>query len=328
MARALLIGGTRFMGRHTVEELLVHDYEVTTFTRGESGNPFADRDGVTHFEGNRNDREALEAARDEVEPDIVIDFCVMHPRQIAAATELFADVDAYVYVSSGSAYAEHRIPMREDTQLHDCSPEQADDESMESYGPRKAECDRVCFAAAKEEDVNAMVFRPMLIYGPYDYTERYDYWLHRVAGYDRLLVPGDGGSLLHRAYALDGARALRIVAERGTPGEAYNFADRETMSLDDSLELAADALGTEVELVHASGRELERHGVSAADFPLYTPTPFLVSTEKLASLGWESTPLSESVARTVEEHLESGRTGEELGPDRETEETVIAELSD
>ncbi|MFH5798096.1 NAD-dependent epimerase/dehydratase family protein [Haladaptatus sp. CMAA 1911] len=328
MARALLVGGTRFMGRHTVEELLAHEYEVTTFTRGESGNPFADRDGVTHFEGNRNDREALEAARDEVDPDIVIDFCVMHPRQITAATEIFADVDAYVYVSSGSAYAENRIPMREDTTLHDCSPEQADDESMESYGPRKAECDRVCIAAAEEEDVNAMVFRPMLIYGPYDYTERYDYWLHRVAEYDRVLVPGDGGSLLHRAYALDGARALRTVAEHGSPGEAYNFADRETMSLDDSLELAADALDTEVELVHASERELERHGVSPAEFPLYTPAPFLVSTEKLAALGWESTPLSEAVAKTVEEHLESDRTGEEIGPDRGTEEAIIADLTD
>ncbi len=328
MTRALLVGGTRFMGRHTVEELLAHEYEVTTFTRGESGNPFADRDGVSHVQGNRNDREALEAVRDEVDPDIVIDFCVMHPRQIEAATDIFADVDAYVYISSGSAYAESPVPIREDTALHDCTDEQADDESMESYGPRKAECDRVCFAATEEKNVNAITVRPMLIYGPYDYTERFDYWLHRVAEYDRVLVPGDGGSLLHRAYAIDGARALRIVAERGTPGEAYNLADRETMSLDRSLELAADALDTDVELVHASERELKTHGLSSADFPLYTPTPFLVSTEKLAALGWESTPLSETVARTVEENLESGRTGDDIGPDREDEKTALDALAD
>ncbi len=325
MARALLVGGTRFMGRHTVEELLDHGYDVTTFTRGESGNPFADRDGVTHFQGDRNDRDALETARDEVDPDIVIDFCVMHPRQIEAATEIFADVDAYVYISSGSAYAEYPVPIREDTRLYDCTEEQVDDDSMESYGPRKAECDRVCFAAA-ENDVNAMVVRPMLIYGPYDYTERFDYWLHRVAEDDRVLVPGDGGSLLHRAYAIDGARALRIVAERGTPGEAYNLADRETMSLDRSLELAADAMDTEVELVHASERELNTHDISPPDFPLYSPMPFLVSTEKLAALGWESTPLSKTVARTVEEHLDSGRTGEDIGPDREKEKTALDAL--
>ena len=87
-------------------------------------------------------------------------------------------------------------------------------------------------------------------------------------------------------------------------------------------------MDTDVELVHASERELETHGLSSADFPLYTPMPFLASTEKLAALGWESTPLSETVAKTVEEHLESDRTGEDVGPDRETEETALDALVD
>ncbi|WP_458206612.1 NAD-dependent epimerase/dehydratase family protein [Haladaptatus sp. NG-SE-30] len=327
MNSALLVGGTRFMGRQTVEELLAHEYDVTTFTRGESGDPFADRDGVSNYRGDRNDREALVAARDEVEPDIVIDFCGIFPRQIEAATEVFADVDAYVYVSSGSAYAEDPIPMREETPLHDCTSEQADDESMETYGPRKAECDRVCFVAAAEEGVNALVARPMLIYGPHDYTERFDYWLHRVATFDRVLVPGDGDSLLHRLYAVDGGRALRILAERGTPGEAYNVADQETVSLDQSLELAAAAFDTEIELVHASERELAHHDLTSTDFPLYTPSPAIVSTEKLARLGWESTPLSDAFSRTAEEHEASGRTGEELGPARDTELGIIEALT-
>ncbi|WP_227375845.1 NAD-dependent epimerase/dehydratase family protein [Haladaptatus halobius] len=326
MNSALLVGGTRFMGRQTVEELLSHGYDVTTFTRGESGDPFVDREGVSNYRGDRNDREALVDARDAVESDVVIDFCGMFPRQIEAATELFADVDAYVYVSSGSAYAENPVPMREETPLHECSEKQAEDESMETYGPRKAKFDRVCFAAANE-GVNALVARPMLIYGPHDYTERFDYWLHRVATFDRVLVPGDGSSLLHQLYAVDGARALRILADRGAPGEAYNVADRETVSLDRSLELAADAFDTDLELVHASERELARRDLSPTDFPLYTPSPAVVSTEKLARLGWESTPLADAFSRTVEEHAGSGRTGEELGPARETELALIEELT-
>jgi 2'-hydroxyisoflavone reductase len=326
MNSALFVGGTRFMGRQTVEELLSHGYDVTTFTRGKSGDPFIDREGVSNYRGDRNDREALVDARDAVEPDVVIDFCGMFPRQIEAATELFADVDAYVYVSSGSAYAENPVPMREETPLHECSEKQAGDESMETYGPRKAKCDRVCFAAA-DEGVNALVAHPMLIYGPHDYTERFDYWLHRVATFDRVLVPGDGGSLIHRLYAVDGARALRILAEQGAPGEAYNVADRETVSLDRSLELAADAFDTDLELVHASERELARRDLSPTDFPLYRPSPAVVSTEKLARLGWESTPFADAFSRTVEEHAGSERTGEELGPARETELALIEELT-
>jgi 2'-hydroxyisoflavone reductase len=337
MDTALAIGGTRFLGRHTVEELLDHDYEVTTLTRGEHENPFADRDGVSHYRGDRNDRDALEAAKDAVEPDAVFDFVGHFPRQIEDATSVFADVDAYVFVSSASAYRgpperPFPSPLREgSTPLQACSDEQAADESDESYGARKAECDRICFRAA-ENGMNAMVVRPVLVYGPHDYTERHDYWLHRVETADRILVPGDGDSLVHRVYVADLARALRIAAERGEPGEAYNAADRQLTWLDRTLELAADALEADPELVHASSRELARADLAPMDFPVYSPTPLVAETDKLATLGWNSTPPAGAMARTVEEHLESDRTGEALaergmGVDRGIEKALIEELA-
>ncbi|KTG09823.1 epimerase [Haloprofundus marisrubri] len=322
MKTALCIGGTRFIGRHTVEELLAHDYDVTTFTRGTHDDPFAGRGGVSHIPGDRTDREALESAAAEVDPDVVIDFCAYQPKEVEAATEVFSDA-RYVYVSSGSAYARPDVPMREDeTPIHECTSEQAEDDSAESYGPRKAEGDRAV-AVAAAEGVEAMAVRPMLVYGPHDYTERFAYWVGRVAEYDRVLVPGDGGSLLHRSYVEDVASALRIVAESGKPGEAYNVADRNAFSLSESLELVADALDTEVEVVEASERELADGGLDPTEFPLYTPQPMLVSTEKLASLGWESTPKAEAVAETATAHVENGRDGSENGPARGDEEQVL-----
>ncbi len=320
---ALVVGGTRFVGRHTVEELLDHDYSVTLFNRGESDDPFTDRTGVEAVHGDRADREALEGARDTAEPDIVIDTCAYHPGEVETATEVFADADAYVYVSSGSAYDAPDVPLREgETALHDCTPEQATDDSPESYGPRKAEGDRVV-ARAAERGVNAMAVRPMLVYGPHDYTERFAYWTDRVAEYDEVVVPFDGDSLLHRSYVGDVASALRIVAEDGAAGEAYNVADRSTFSLSQSLELAADALDTEVEIVQTGPSDLAAAGVDATDFPLYSPEPALAATEKLAALGWESTDPFEAVAGTARAHREHGRGGVENGPDRETEEEII-----
>lgn len=324
MPSALVVGGTRFVGRHTVSELLEHDYRVTTLTRGESANPFADDERVDSVHGDRTEHEALEIARDAVDPDIVIDTCAYHPGDVETATDVFADVDAYVYVSSGSAYDAPDVPMREDeTPIHDCTPEQATDDSVESYGPRKAEGDRVV-ARAAESGVNAMAVRPMLVYGPHDYTERFAYWTDRVAEYDEVAVPFDGDSLLHRVYVEDVASALRIVAEAGEAGEWYNVADRNTFSLSRSLELAADGLDTEVEIVETGPGDLEAAGVEATDFPLYTPDPAVVATEKLAALGWESTDPAEAVATTARAHREHGRAGVDNGPDREAEEQLIA----
>jgi len=323
MERALIIGGTRFIGRHTVAEFRDADYDVTLFNRGNHENPFADAPAVGHVEGDRTNDSALEVAADDVEPDVVFDMVAYYPRDVASATTIFADVDAYVYVSSGAAYAEEAVPKREvETAIHECTDEQAHDDSMETYGNRKAEGDREV-ARAADRGVRAMSVRPPIVYGPHDYTERLDYWLHRVATYDRVVVPGDGTNLWQRVYVEDLARALRIVAEEGTAGEVYNAGDRNAVTLDRMVDLVTDALATEVAVVHASERELSIADLEREDFPLYRSYPHLLSTAKLADLGWASTPVDEAMERTVVDHLESDRDGTEEGPDRAAEERVL-----
>ena len=326
MDTALVIGGTRFIGRHLVEELLDHDYDVTIFNRGNHDDPFADEEAVAHVEGDRTNESALEQAKREVEPDAVFDCVAYEPREIRAATEIFSDADAYVYVSSGDAYGSEEIPKREDeTELRPWTAEQATDDSGATYGNRKAEGDRA-IATAADRGVNAYSVRPCIVYGPHDYTERLDYWIDRVANHDRIVVPGDGDNVWHRAYVKDVASALRIVAEEGTPGESYNVGDRRIVTIDEMLELIADALDTSVEIVHAGERELAAADLSPDDFVLYRHYPHVLDTGKLADLGWDSTPLDEAMEATVEDHLDSDRDGSEYDPGREAEERVLGVL--
>ncbi|ELY83977.1 NAD-dependent epimerase/dehydratase family protein [Natrinema altunense] len=326
MDSALVIGGTRFIGRHLVVDLLDHEYDVTIFNRGTRENPFADDDRVDHVEGDRTNDTALEAAATTVDPDAVFDCVAYHPKDVRAATRLFADCEAYVYVSSGAAYGHEEIPKREgETPLHSCTTEQATDDSAESYGNRKAEGDRAVFAAA-DDGVRAMAVRPPIVYGPHDYTERLDWWIDRVNRFDRVVVPGDGTNVWHRVYVEDVASALRIVAERGTAGEAYNVGDRRLVTLEEMVALIGETLATEVEIVHAGPRELAAGDIDLEDYPLYRAYPHVLSTAKLAALGWESTPLEEAMARAVDDHLESDRDGDGNGPDREAEERVLRVL--
>ena len=321
-----VVGGTRFIGRHTVAEFREAGYDVTIFNRGSHDDPFADDDGVDHLEGDRTVEADLRRAALEVDPDVVVDCVAYEPREVHTATDIFADVDAYVYVSSGAAYGAERIPKREDeTPLCDCSAEQAVDDTPETYGPRKAEGDRAVFAAA-DRGVNAMSVRPPVVYGPHDYTERFDYWIDRVEGHDRVVIPGDGTNLWHLVYVEDVAAALRTVAEAGRPGEAYNVGDGHAPTLGEWVELLADACGTTVEPVFASERELGAVGCSVEEFPLYRDPPHLLSTAKLRALGWESTDHETALSATVADHRRSDRTGRENGPDRETERRLLEVL--
>ena len=322
MDSVLIIGGTRFIGRHAVEEFLDHGYDVTTFTRGNRDDPFDDADAVRHVEGDRTVDSALDRARMEVEPDVVVDCVAYHPKDVRAATQIFADCDAYVYVSSGAAYGVEEAPKREDdTALHDCTPEQATDDSWETYGPRKAEGDRAVFAAA-DRGVRAMALRPPIVFGPHDYTRRFDYWVDRVKTADRLLVPYS--ELRHLVYVKDVASALRVVAEDGEDGEAYNVGTHTLPLLTEWVDAIADEVGREVEAVRVGDRELDAVDRSPDDFPLYRDYPHVLSTEKLEALGWAATPVAESVAETVAAHPDG--EGRENGPDREAEERMLGVL--
>lgn len=327
MDSVLIIGGTRFIGRHAVEEFRQNGYDVTIFNRANHENPFQQDDAVAHVEGDRTNEGALELAAERVDPDVVVDCVAYKPRDVRAATTIFNDVDAYVYISSGDAYAAEEIPKREgETPLRSCTRDQATDDSGETYGNRKAEGDRAVFAAAAD-GVRAMSVRPCIVYGPHDYTERLDYWLDRVRRFDRLVVPGDGTNIWHRAYVEDVASALRVVAESGTAGEAYNVGDRQLVTLAEMIELMADVLETDIEIVTASQRELSAGGLSTDDFVLYRDYPHVLATGKLTGLGWDSTPIREAMARTATDHRESERDGSDHDPGRDAEERVIEVLT-
>jgi len=322
MNSALVIGGTRFIGRRLVTRLLANGYDVTLFNRGSHDNPFADREGVDHIEGDRKSSAALDAARETVEPDVVVDCVAYYPGEVEMATRVFSDADAYVYISSGSAYGPDVIPKREDgTPLVPCSEADAVDDSHGTYGARKAEGDRKVFEAA-ENGVEATSVRPTIVTGPYDYTGRFAYWVERVREYDRVLVPGDGTNIHHLVAVENVARAIVTVAENGRAGEAYNVGDRQLLTLGDIVDGVADAVGTSVEQVSASGRELGDLPPTA--FPLYNPNPHVLSTEKLAGIGWEPIGVGTAIEQAVADPAEPER---DPGPDREVTAAILDRLA-
>src|SRR4051794_11826428 len=99
--KVLVIGGTRFLGPAVVQAALARGDEVTTFTRGVSGEPPA---GVTALHGDRADKDALEQLRGR-DFDIVVDTCGFTPSIVSAGAEVLAGGAAhYAFVSTINVY--------------------------------------------------------------------------------------------------------------------------------------------------------------------------------------------------------------------------------
>ncbi|MEM0955103.1 MAG: NAD-dependent epimerase/dehydratase family protein [Pseudomonadota bacterium] len=190
-AKVLVLGGTGFIGPHQVQSLLDQGHEVTLFNRGRSA-PEMFKD-LERLVGDRNgDYRTLEGRQ----WDVVIDNARSRPDWITMAGEALQDsVDYYYFVSSRSVYQNYLdIPMNAErpTKTFKSSfidPEAADITKL-PYGLAKAESEREVMRLFPERHG---IFRPGLIVGPGDPTDRFTYWPVRIQRGGEVLAPGEPG---------------------------------------------------------------------------------------------------------------------------------------
>src|SRR5882762_9846125 len=98
--RILVLGGTRFVGRHIVEAARARGHAVSVFNRAHSAAPW---DDVEQLTGDRESGD-LEALR-EREWDACIDVSGYVPEHVRASAGLLAGrVARYVFISTASVY--------------------------------------------------------------------------------------------------------------------------------------------------------------------------------------------------------------------------------
>ena len=187
----LVLGGTGFLGPHTVKAALAQGHNITLFNRGRT-NPALFKDLET-IKGDRNTDDIKKLAGRKF--DAVIDTSAYYPRSVNMAMEVLKEnIDQYLFVSTISVYSSWATKNMDESgavgTLEDPSTEKV---TGETYGPLKALCEQ---AAEKHMPGKVSVIRPGLIVGPRDKTDRFTYWPVRVAKGGDVLAPGDGSDYI------------------------------------------------------------------------------------------------------------------------------------
>ena len=174
--KLLVLGGTRFLGRHVVDAALARGDQVTVFTRGRQPNPWGA--AVTALAGDRDPAIAPGLATLERGAwDAVVDTSGYVPRIVRASAQLLAPrVDRYLFVSSLSVYPDVSRPGLTEAAPVGVLDDPANEEIGKHYGPLKAACEAVVTAVFGGRAINV---RPGLIVGPFDPTDRFGYWVAR-----------------------------------------------------------------------------------------------------------------------------------------------------
>jgi 2'-hydroxyisoflavone reductase len=298
---------------------------VTLFNRGKH-NPELYPD----IEKLRGDRTTDLSALDGRRWDAVVDTSGYVPRVVRASAEKLADVvDHYTFVSSLSVYAS----MKEENADETAAVGTLDDESVEeitgeTYGPLKALSEG---AAERAMPGRVMNLRAGLIVGPHDPTDRFTYWVHRVAEGGEVLAPGNPEQRISFIDVRDlGDWIVRSAAAR-TAGVFNATGPGEPCTMGTLLETIRLESGSDARLTWVDQNFLEAEGVAPwQDMPLWLPDdPEYAGFNSVdCRRAIEAGLTFRSVADTVRATLASARAktmvpGERAGIDRTREAALL-----
>ena len=263
--KVLVIGGTLFIGRSLVEELVKAGHDVAVLHR-KPKHDFGRR--VENMVADRNDaesvREALSGRRFEVVFDNAYDWeRGTTAAQVEATVRACGDrISRYIFMSSVSAYG--------DGLNHKESDPLAPDSHTNPYIRNKASTERLLFRMRAKHGLPVVTFRPPFVYGPNNPFYREQFFWDRLRAGRPIVIPGDGYRLMQFVYVDDLVQAmLRAMIEPRAEGEAFNIGDSKPLTQVELVERLAKAANTEPALARVPRDLIQQAGGNAFEEPYY-----------------------------------------------------------
>src|SRR5512140_2321026 len=261
--KVLVIGGTLFIGKLLVEELLKEGHDVAVLHR-KPKHDFARR--VENLMADRNDagslREVLSGRRFDVVFDNVYDFeRGTTAAQVEATVRACGDrISRYIFMSSVAAYG--------DGLNHKESDPLAPDYHADVYARHKATAERLLFRMHQRDGLPVVTFRPPFVYGPGNPFYREQFFWDRLRAGRPIIIPGDGHRLMQFVYVTDLVQAMaRAIEEPRAVGEAFNIGDAKPLTQVEVVEKFAKVAGVEPTLVRVPRDVIAANGGSVFEPP-------------------------------------------------------------
>lgn len=309
--KILIIGGTIFLGRHLIEAALARGHQITIFNRGHH-HP----DLYPEVEKLRGDRSRDVAALHGRRWDAVIDTCGYVPGVVRKSAQLLGNaVEHYTFISSCSVYANFDLAATDEhapvstitsEQLSEAEKINTGERATaitygEMYGALKALCERAAEEAMPGRVLNV---RAGLMVGSYDYSDRFTYWVHRVAQGGEVLAPGQPDRRVRIIDVRDLAEWMIRMTEMRQSG-IYNATGAEDgLTMEGLLKECRTVSGSAATFIWASEKFLLEQRVGAwSEMPLWLPEAyngiFHVNNDKAIATGLTFRPLSDTIKDTL-----------------------------
>ena len=297
----MVLGGTRFIGRATVDELAAAGDQVMVVHRGVLEPD--DMPDVQHLHCERAELVEHRAELEHFAPDSLIDCRALTRRDAETALEALPDLKRRVVISSVDVYrafgALHVDGETDPVPLDEDSPVRPERYPYRGQMPGMDDYDKL-----DVEDVylprGATVLRLPMVYGEHDYQRREEFLLRRLRAGRKRIPFGGGTWLTCRGYVRDVARAVRLALTKPVAGEVMNICEDRSYSMGMWTRMILQAAGSDAELVRVADDLLPEDLKFTG-----TMSQHIAATAHKARtlLGWTTADPFESLKTTVLWHL-------------------------
>ncbi len=304
--RILVIGGTQFIGRHLVTELLRAGHEVFILHR-KSRHPFGKR--VRNLVADRNDELSVRRAIKAISFDVVFDNAYDWEHgttgaQVEATAQLFdGHVGRYIFMSSVAAYG--------DGLNHHEGDALAPDDHPNPYTRNKAVSERALFRMHQRTGFPVVTLRPPFVYGPGNSFYREAFFWDRFRAGRQVIIPSEGHRLMQFIYVKDLVDlAIRVMEQRNAVGHGFNTANPKPVTQHELvIELARVAGVKHPQVVSIPRERIQRAGGEVAGEKLYfgyyfdLPAITQIITKAQRMLGFKPVDFAAGLKATYRDYL-------------------------
>jgi 2'-hydroxyisoflavone reductase len=331
--KLLVLGGTRFLGRHFVDGALARGHTLTLFNRGRTNaQAFPDVETII------GDREADLSALEGRTWDAVFDTSAYAASTAhKSARALRGRVGLYAFVSTISAYADSKVanfdetyPLATMSEADAAAINTNEDvgKAQQFYGAQKVLCEREVVDVFGER---ALLIRTGLLVGPHDSTDRFTYWVRRVAEGGEMLIPNTPDQVWQLIDARDLCTWTLSMIERELGG-VFNVTG-EQIAMGNILDACKRESVSSAMFVPVSENFLVDEQVAGWEhLPLWLPSNqpdyagfWACNIDKAKRAGLTLRPISDTIRDTLAWDATRDHTSDlKMGLKREREQELIA----
>lgn len=268
MTHVLILGGTNFIGRNLIEKLrTIPQYDITLFNRQQTAPALFPE--IKTIKGDRATNDISQLANQYW--DCIIDLSCYYPAHLTnLLTTLEGKFGRYIFISSISVY-----DLTHDTIITENTPTLPD--NNEDYGNRKAACERILL---NHNEIDKIILRPSVVYGKYDHTDRFYYWLYKAKTQFSIIIPGDPSHHLTLTYVLDLVDIIRQCIDISKHATVYNVSTHAPLTLTELVH----AIDKNISTINIPADQLIQQGILPEEsIPLWFNMPLVISNAKLSA---------------------------------------------